>query len=319
MKTKYFSCLACAAIALSGAISCSKSSDDPKPDDPNGGNETTYTLIASPLSLSFGWSNPTSQSITVTTNSPEGFEIGKTADWYTAQKEGNKVVVTPQANNGDARTHELEIKAKGATSAKILISQEKKGEVHPSLTGSKYIIWQVDEKTVEFLGTKVIQSMVPDGAKRNLYVWDDGKCFIGVEATGPNFYGNMSGYVNFQVGNSGWSGAGYTAGKEDFEAFKQIVTDGGKGWFFHAAVKGNKGQGDHFTIWAKDETKNIEISWDNYLNDTFGEWCEIEVSMEDFVAKGWTPKEEDANGLSVHGGGKAGDPLAYDAVFIYKK
>ncbi len=322
MKKTFLYGLMCAAVALAGVVSCTK--DDPQKGNngDNGGNDgdqtgTTYTLIASPQSLSFGWSNPAPQSVTVTTNAPEGFEVGTTADWFTAEKEGNKVVVTPQTNDGEKRTYELEIKAQGANSVKILISQEPKGEVHASLTGSEYFVWQLGASSLELLGTKVIQSFAEDPTlERNFYIWEN--TLLGAESVGPNFYGNQDGYMCLKVGTVGWSGAGYTAPEAAISTMQRIIDANGEGWYFHAAIKGTKGAGDSFALVGNGDDHNYAINWDDYLGDDSNEWYEVEIPMSDICAAGWNLPAP-GNTLAVYGGGTADNMISYDALFIYKK
>ena len=142
MKKNFLFNALCAMVACAGLAACEK---DENPSG-NGGNDgggtdtpSEYTLIANPLSLSFGWNSTSPQTITVTTNAP-AFTVGEHPSWYTAVASGNTVVVTPTENDGEARSHELTISAEGAAPVKIRISQDEKGEIHSSLQGSEYIV-----------------------------------------------------------------------------------------------------------------------------------------------------------------------------------
>ena len=131
MKKNFLFNALCAMVACAGLAACEK---DENPSG-NGGNDgggtdtpSEYTLIANPLSLSFGWNSTSPQTITVTTNAP-AFTVGEHPSWYTAVASGNTVVVTPTENDGEARSHELTISAEGAAPVKIRISQDEKGEI----------------------------------------------------------------------------------------------------------------------------------------------------------------------------------------------
>lgn len=114
-------CLFGTALAL---VACNKPDDDKE----EGGN---YTLAASPRTVNFAWSNPDPQTVTVVTNSPDGFKLGATADWYSASvgADGKTVTLTAQSNDGDERTHVLVVTATGADNLEITVTQEAGGRV----------------------------------------------------------------------------------------------------------------------------------------------------------------------------------------------
>lgn len=320
MKRTFLFNAMCASFALVSAIACQKENPDPaQPGNGGNGGDAQYTLIASPLSLEFGWNSTSPQTVTVTTNAPSGFVVGQTADWYDAQASGNKISVVPQVNEGEARSHDLVISAEGANSVTIRISQDAKGEIHASLQGEKYIVWQLDANSSEFLGDKIILSLAENGSTCQFMIWPNGDSLIGEESTGPNFYGNQ-GYMALHVGTIGWSGSGYVAtGDENFlePAFSQITADKGEGWYFHAAIKGTKGAGTNFQLCDVSE-KSYTVQWDSY-DISENEWTEVEIPMTDVLATGWTGPVMNTNNLVVASGSHAGDKVHYDAVFIYKK
>lgn len=310
------------------AISCEEE-PTPTPGGNGGGNggggntSTDYTMIASPLTLDFGWNQPSGQTVTVTTNAPDGFTIGETADWYTAEKSGaNKVVVTPQSNEGDARTHILKLRANGANDISIVINQVAKGEVAESLKGEKYIIWQLDPTSAAFLGDKIVLNLAPNGVTSRLDIWPAGDSLVADEsATGPNFYGYQTGYVNLVSAGIGWSGGGYAydGAEELAAAWKEITDVQGEGWYLHCAIKGTKGVGNFFRLCDTDPdaASSYILHWDNY-DFTENDWCEVEIPMTTICAAGWVGATAGYQ-FTIHGSGKAGDKLHYDALFIYKK
>lgn len=317
-----------AAVAMVFAMaSCEEEPvQDPGTGGGNGGGTTggnDYTMIASPLTLDFGWNQPSGQTVTVTTNAPDGFTIGETADWYTAEKSGaNKVIVTPQSNDGDARTHILKLHANGANDISIVINQMAKGEVAQSLKGQKYIVWQMDPTSYDFIKDKVVLNLMPNGMSSRLDIWPAGDSLIAdEEATGPNFYGNQGGYVGLKVGTVGWSGGGYAYdGVEELAAaWKQITDVNGEGWYLHCAVKGTKGAGNFFRLCDADPdaASSYILHWDEY-DFTENDWVEIEVPMTTICAAGWLGATEGYQ-FTVHGSGVSGHKFHYDAVFIYQK
>lgn len=328
MKKNFLFNALCAMVACAGLAACEK---DENPSG-NGGNDgggtdtpSEYTLIANPLSLSFGWNSTSPQTITVTTNAP-AFTVGEHPSWYTAVASGNTVVVTPTENDGEARSHELTISAEGAAPVKIRISQDEKGEIHSSLQGSEYIVWQLDASSTSYLGTKVILSLAENATNKFFYIWPNGDSLVADEsASGANFYGNMDGYMALKVGSVGWSGGGYVFSTNEgavedelTPAMEKIMADGGKDWYFHAAVKGTPNEGSNFLLDTKAGGTAYEVRWDA-KGITESEWVEIEIPMTDIIGAGWTGFATDTNNLCVRSSGKAGVRVHYDAVFIYKK
>ena len=126
-----------------------------KPDNENPEPQDSYTLAASPRTVDFSWNNPAEQSITVVTNSPNGFKLGEPAAWYTVKSDGRTVTFTAQTNEGDARTHNFVITAQGADDLVITVNQEQGGkakEVIYNFTtpGPLDIGWPTANYTSEF-------------------------------------------------------------------------------------------------------------------------------------------------------------------------
>lgn len=326
MRKKLFYLLGAALIAAFATVACSKDDKDNGSDDegktPSGGS--TYTLIAAPLTLDFGWNNPAPQTVTVTTNAPDGYVVGETASWYTAVASGNKVTVTAQSNDGDARTHVLRLTAKDANDVTIVINQAAKGEIAASLQGSKYIVYTLDATSAEYLGDKIIFSMVGTD-KTDIHIWSAGETLVADEtATGPGFYGiNNSGYMALQTAGIGWSGGGFFYNDDtetDLPAlWQQIHDDNGENWFFHVAFKGTKGAGNAFRFCDSDPdaASSFWIHCDDY-DFTENDWTEVEIPFTTILAGGWKGATHNYT-LTFHGGSGSGQKFHWDAMFIYKK
>lgn len=319
MRKSLFSvCLA--ALAVLSACEKPETGDDGKnTGNEDGGQSYSYTLIASPQSLSFGWSDSQPQTITVTTNAPDGYTVGETADWYTAESSGSTVTVTVEANSGEARSHDLVISATDANPVTVRISQAAAGEVDETLLGQKYIVWQLDQITAELLADRIALSFSV------FYIWDD--TFTGEDSKSMrNFYGNMTGFMALQVsGITNWSGAGWiyapAEGEEDLltPLSDEILADNGEGWYFHAGIKGTPGAGNYLQICGKSDAANYIIRWDEYETLSENDWTEIEIPMTDIINAGWSGFPINTNTVSVGSSSNAGDKLHMDAVFIYKK
>lgn len=310
-----------AACMLALAVSCKKSADPEVNPDPQ---TNTYTLIANPLTLDFGWNNPAPQTVTVTTNAPDGVVVGETASWYTATLEANKLTVTAQSNDGQARTHVLTLSANDANSVTIVVNQAEKGEIAASLQGSKYIVYTLDNTSAELLGDKIIFSMM-GGDNTRLDIWSAGDTFIAdSDATGPGFYGvNGSGYMALKTNGMGWSGGGFWYADDTGTVlpalWKNILDDKGEGWYFHVAVKGTKGAGNSFRICDADpdSASSYWVHCDDY-EYTESDWVEIEVPFTEIIAGGWTGATGNYT-LTFHGGSGTNQKFHWDALFIYKK
>lgn len=319
MKSSFLFKAICALFAVASIVACQK--DEPATEGNQGGNEpgggeTTYTLIVNPTNVSFTANSTAPQEITVTTNAP-GYTVGETASWYTATPNGNKVTITPvETNTGERRSHTLVISAEGAESVNVTVSQDEVTEIPASLSGSKYIVWQLDANSMELLGDKVIANMMPDDLNRFLYIWEN--TLTPAESTGPNFYGNQGFMAMTQIG--GWSGAGYVNMEGEantmISGFEQIFDDSGEGWYFHAAVKGS-GTGSNFGLCGSADGHHYSIQWGDYdFNNT--DWTEIEIPMTTIISAGWDGCIYGTNNMTFSTGG-TGNVMNFDALFIYKK
>lgn len=296
----------------------------------NQGGEETYTLIATPLTLDFAANETAAQTVTVTTNAPDGFAVVENADWFDAVAEGGKVNVTCQVNEGEARNGSFEITATGAEKVTVTVRQAEAVAVHPSLTGSEYLVFHLDTESMEYLGDKVKYSFAENGVNHYMWVWEN--TLVGDDtATGPNFYGHLSGYVAFRANGAWWSGGAYAyspaEGTDDENAvlpalWKPILDANGEGWYFHAAVKGTPNAGTYFTLHSANSTTEAPVSWTVSWNDyeyTENDWVEIEIPMTEVIATGWIGSDKTNTNILQFGGPGQQEKVHWDALFIYKK
>lgn len=312
-------------IAMS-AVSCDKGGDD-NTDGP-GGNEPggSAILLVAQNTVNFIWNNPPEQSIRVTTDAEGGWSVSQPEKWYTAVKEGNNLVIKATTNDtGAKRSHVLTVSAAGAESKTVTVNQSAEGELAASLTGSAYYVWAIDAISLEAIKDKILFDMGPDGGKKGVDIWETGNTLVGVETTGPNFYGTtVGGWMAFEVAAGvGWSGGAYTWQLDEDIDWSPIIEDGGDGWYLHAAIKGSKGFGHRLRLLAANEPSGVEttsysIQFDNYPTLSETEWTEVEVPMKSIVENGWEGCTRNYT-MSFHGSGSAGKKLEWDALFIYKK
>jgi len=202
----------------------------------------------------------------------------------------------------------------------------------PSLTGTEYYPIVMGGVTSAALGTKIKADFRPDEATRFLYVWN--ATYNAGTSTGPNFYGEVEGWVSLTVANVGWSGAGFnikTVGNEASLAGMKAITDNPDKYYLHIGIKSKDkavhafilgGQTDiKFAIGATGFNDNgvIYPALGDFTRD--GEWHEIEIPMSTFKTMGLSYNNfvADPNILSVLSGGVQGTTLDLDGVFIYKK
>lgn len=199
-----------------------------------------------------------------------------------------------------------------------------------SLKGSNYYPIIMDGVTFAKVQSKVVADLRPDEAMKFLYVWEN--TYIAGNSTGPNFYGEVEGWVNLVVGSVGWSGAGFNV--KDLTALNKLaaVTTSPEGYYLHIGIKSKDGAIHAFGM---DGQSNVKFAignaafndngtmiqpLGNYTRD--GEWHEIEIPMTTLKNNGLlfsSNNTVDKNVFWVLSGGVAGTTIELDAVFIYKK
>ncbi len=198
-----------------------------------------------------------------------------------------------------------------------------------SLTGSEYYIFVLDGVTSAALGNKIVADYRPDEATKFLYVWEN--TYTAGTSVGPNFYGEVEGWVSLTVASVGWSGAGFNSQDSVLNNKLVAITNNPDGYYLHIGIKskdnavhlfGLDGQSNaKFAVGATGFNDNgtITPALADFTRD--GEWHEIEIPMSTLKDNGllYAVGMGTKNLLWFLSGGTAGTTLDIDAVFIYKK
>jgi hypothetical protein len=220
----------------------------------------------------------------------------------------------------------------GAFTATCAVTIVENTDFSRSLKGTEYYPIIMDGVTADALGNKIKADLRPDDATRHLWIWEN--TYSAGTSTGPNFYGEVEGWLSLVVGTVGWSGAGFnitTAGNEATLAALKAITDNPSKYFLHIGVKSKDNTVHAIILGGQTEVKfaigatgfvdnaNTYPALGDFTRD--GEWHEIEIPMTTLVGMGLSYSNFGANPniFSFLSGGTAGRTLDLDAVFIYKK
>jgi len=217
----------------------------------------------------------------------------------------------------------------GSFTATCAVTVTESTNFTASLTGTEYYPIIMDGVTAAALGSKIKGDFRPDEATKFLYVWDN--TYSAGTATGPNFYGEVEGWVSLIVGSVGWSGAGFNSADAALNDKLAAITANPDKYYLHIGIKskdnavhlfGLDGQSNvKFAIGATGFNDNgvITPSLGDFTRD--GEWHEIEIPMATLKTNGllYSVGMGTKNILWFLSGGVAGRTLDLDAVFIYKK
>lgn len=198
-----------------------------------------------------------------------------------------------------------------------------------SLSGVEYYPIVMDDNTATLLGAKIKGDFRPDEAKKFLYIWNS--TYTAGATTGPDFYGNVAGWVSLVVANVGWSGAGFFSSDSILNNKLAAITANPDKYYLHIGIKskdntvhvvGLDGQSNvKFAIGATsfNDNGNIIQPLADFTRD--GEWHEIEIPMTTLKNNGllYSVGMGSKNIVWFLSGGVAGKTLDIDAVFIYKK
>lgn len=202
---------------------------------------------------------------------------------------------------------------------------------HETLNGSDYYIVQMGEQSYNAISDKVIHDLRPsDDGVRNLFVWDN--TLNGGNAVGTNFYGLDEGWVNFNVGTVGWSGAGYSVGSDSELIDMTRMFDNPEDYYLHIGLKTGQASSSYLFI-LSDGTSQARIAIGDDFNDngtTFtsyqqlvrdNNWNSIEIPITYLNSLGLYYNEpfNDVNVVAFLAGGITGTTVDIDAMFFYKK
>ena len=202
------------------------------------------------------------------------------------------------------------------------------------LKGSDYYVLFMGESAYSTIASKVVADLRTDDVNTHLWVWD--ATATGVDPVGPNYYGDVEGYMSFAPA-AGWYGLAYcTYNKERLDKLVNVTLNPSD-YVLHIAMK-SQDYGTHIIkMYSGGQEFAVEIgaAGDNrkYQLPRDGEWYEFEIPMTGFTNKGllWNSADwANADPEALTGGHNTvafvgvGDPgyilgsLNYDALFIYK-
>lgn len=203
-----------------------------------------------------------------------------------------------------------------------------------SLKGTNYYPIVMDAVTYEYIKNNVVADLRVDDYNTHLWIWDN--TYVAGTATGPNYYGEVEGWIALQVAAATtWSGAGFCCYDPAKLSKLADITANPADYVLHIAMK-SQDNATHEIVLYSDGGAEAKLSID--VNGTYGyprdgEWYGIEVPMTYFTNNGllWTaalgagsvPGDNVTttptgghNVLAVLSG--ASGALNIDACFIYK-
>jgi hypothetical protein len=353
MKTKGIFLFVLSALMILAA-SCKK---DEKGGDGDGGSKPTAISIRSTLDVNINMFATLTATLTPEDASTEGivWESDK-PDIATVEGNGKTAKVTGIKEG----TANITVKSGSIISnvCVVTVKKDDDGDINTnydrsSLNGTEYFIIMLDGTTMAELEAKpgVTVNYIGiddnigsnDAAIRPLYIWPDPPLADPGTPSGPNFYGEVEGWLSF-ISKPGatWTGAGINvaAGSPYPITGMKKITDNPEGWYFHMGIKAstaNASVNPFFTIGGGGEGNDAKFALgpNNYVDGNTGEiiktkgvftrdgeWNEVEIPMaelmEDYPNFSYSDSFVDANVFAFLWGA---DPstLDIDAVFIYKK
>ncbi|MBQ8271827.1 MAG: hypothetical protein IJZ09_02330 [Tidjanibacter sp.] len=162
------------------------------------------------------------------------------------------------------------------------------------LNGSDYYLISMDAVTYESIKNKVVADIRTDDYNTHLWIWDN--TYVAGSCSGPNYFGEVEGWISLNVGTIGWSGAGFCCYNADTLAKLTTITTSPADYTFHIALKSQDDAVHTLVFYSNDGSESkIEIgtptSGHVYNYERNGEWCEIEVPMTYLTGQGllWAP------------------------------
>jgi hypothetical protein len=186
-----------------------------------------------------------------------------------------------------------------------------------SLKGSSYYVLFLDETSYSSIASKVIADLRIDEATSVMDIWPMGESYTAVDPSGPNFYGEVAGWISLKSNPAPWGGTG-AGGIRQMKNFDMSGIDGT--YTFHCAYKSRDGGTNEICLFSQDGQE----TWFRLPAASDGEWKEFEMPMSTIIAQGWNfslPYVFSGDGRYSLGfrSSPANTHLNLDAVFIYKK
>ena len=209
--------------------------------------------------------------------------------------------------------------------------EEPEPQLHPSLQGSDYFVFQMDDITYEKIASKVVADFRHNGSTNFFYIWDN--TYAANTTQGLNFYGEPEGWVSLDVLSVGWSGCAYhVMDLESLNKLSAIMVDP-ENYYFHIAMKSTDNASHLICLDGTAGNARFCVGESAFVDvgNTYqpmaglkrdGSWNEIEINMADLLSQGLTYANNNTNPLNVLyflSGGLRGTNLQFDAAFIYKK
>ena len=311
MKLKSILFLLISAMIVT--TSCSKDDDD---DNNNGGGGVTLTGVTLDKStLSVNVAATATLTATLTPTGATG-----TVNW--SSDKPAIATVSGGTVTGVAEGTAVITASVGSFSATCTVTVTKTGsgggDVQASLKGSNYYLIFLDATSHKKIsGSNIKQDLRPDEATAVLDIWPNGDSYTAAPTSGPNFYGEVEGWIALTANASPWGGVG-AGGIRQIKNFDLTAVDGT--YTFHCAYKSKDGGKNELCLFTAD---GGEV-WFTLPSSTDGEWHEYEVPMSTLISQGWSfnrPYVLSGTGQNVLGFRTtgAGKTLEVDAVFVYKK
>ncbi len=186
-----------------------------------------------------------------------------------------------------------------------------------SLKGSNYYVLFLDETSYNSISSKVTADLRINEATAVMDIWPAGDSYTSVDPSGPNFYGNVAGWISLKSNAAPWEGTG-AGGIRQMKDFDLSKIDGT--YTFHCAYKSKDGGKNEVCLFHQDGKE----TWVTLPAATDGEWKEFEMPMSTIISNGWNfniPYVFSGEGRYSLGfrSSPANTHLNLDAVFIYKK
>ncbi len=158
------------------------------------------------------------------------------------------------------------------------------------LKGSDYYPIVMDAVTFGSIESKVVADLRVDDFNTHLWIWEN--TYVAGTSTGPNYFGEVEGWVALQVGSVGWSGAGFCCYDPAKLSKLADITANPADYVLHLAMK-SQDAATHEFVFYSDSGAEAKLAVDvdgvyGYARD--GEWHAIEVPMTYFTNNGllWT-------------------------------